>query len=100
VAALVARAWPGNVRELANAIEHAVVLAPGPLVEVADLGLEAAAAAAEDDGRILPAALGGAERAVIQRALAATGHNRTKAARLLGIGRRTLLYKLKRYGLS
>src|SRR5581483_7424072 len=41
VAALVARAWPGNVRELANAIEHAVVLAPGPLVEAADLGLEA-----------------------------------------------------------
>jgi DNA-binding NtrC family response regulator len=100
VAALVARSWPGNVRELANAIEHAVVLAPGPLVEAADLGLEAGPAAAEGDGRILPAAVGGAERAVIQRALAATGQNRTKAARLLGIGRRTLLYKLKRYGLS
>jgi DNA-binding NtrC family response regulator len=100
VAALVGRAWPGNVRELANAIEHAVVLAAGPLIEPADLGLEAEPLASGRGAGVLPAAADSAERAVIQRALAATGQNRTKAARLLGIGRRTLLYKIKRYGLS
>ncbi|HLK11237.1 MAG TPA: sigma 54-interacting transcriptional regulator [Candidatus Binatia bacterium] len=105
VTALVGRAWPGNIRELANAIEHAVVLAAGPLVEAADLGLDPGPAADDaTDGdlayrRVVPAAVDSAERAVIQRALVAAGQNRTRAARLLGIGRRTLLYKLKRYGL-
>src|SRR5207249_4719399 len=48
---------------------------------------------------VVGAAVDHTERALIARALAAAGQNRTRAARLLGIGRRTLLYKLKRHGL-
>jgi DNA-binding NtrC family response regulator len=102
LAHLVARTWPGNVRELENVIERAVVMTAGPVIGLADL--------VEDESAIPQAELGyrqtvdttvaSAERALIERALDATGANRTHAARLLGIGRRTLLYKLKRYGLS
>ena len=103
LALLVARPWPGNVRELENVIEHAVVMATGPAVLPADLGFEQAdSGAATDMGyrRARAAAVLGTERTLIERALEAAGHNRTRAARLLGIGRRTLLYKLRRYGLS
>jgi DNA-binding NtrC family response regulator len=105
--------WPGNVRELANAVERAVILSRGrPLTaEVFALsrsGGEAAppvlhlsrsdepaavpVPAAESDE--LPLNLADLERVMIQRALAATGGNRTRAARLLGISERTLRNKL------
>jgi DNA-binding NtrC family response regulator len=102
LALLVSRTWPGNVRELENVIEQAVVLADGPVLGVADLGLGARPPeeAGRDGGVALGHALESAERAVLERALAACGQNRTRAARLLGIGRRTLLYKLKRHGLG
>ena len=87
VAALVARAWPGNVRELENVIEQAAVMAEGPVIGPADYR------------GVVGAAVDHTERTLIARALAAAGQNRTRAARLLGIGRRTLLYKLKRHGL-
>jgi DNA-binding NtrC family response regulator len=102
IAALAGRPWPGNVRELENVIEQAVVMASGPVIGPDEVG--AAAAAAPSAGVAYRQAVGSAvesaERAVIERALAATGANRTRAARLLGIGRRTLLYKLKRHGLG
>ncbi len=96
------RPWTGNVRELENAVEQAVVLAEGPVLRPADLGLEVAPAGEADFDyrRVVEAAADSAERAMIERALAAAGHNRTRAARLLGIGRRTLLYKLRRHGLA
>jgi DNA-binding NtrC family response regulator len=101
LAALAARAWPGNVRELENAVEQAVVMAEGPAIEPADLGLDAPPAEPGLDYRgAVRAAQGSAERTLIERALEATDQNRTRAARLLGIGRRTLLYKLKRYGIA
>jgi DNA-binding NtrC family response regulator len=99
--ALAARPWPGNVRELENLVEQAVVLGEGPVLGLPDAGTEASA---PDDGldyrSVVGSAAGNAERALIERALAAAGQNRTRAARLLGIGRRTLLYKLKRLGLE
>jgi DNA-binding NtrC family response regulator len=101
LAVLAARPWPGNVRELENVIEQAVVLGEGPVLGPGDLGLDGVAAERGlDYHRVLGAALGSAERALIERALAASGQNRTRAARLLGIGRRTLLYKLKRLGFA
>ena len=99
--ALAARSWPGNVRELENVIEQAVVMGDGPVIAPADIGGTGGAAPSHElDYRgAVGAAVDQTERALIARALAAAGQNRTAAARLLGIGRRTLLYKLKRYGL-
>jgi len=99
---LATRPWPGNVRELENVVERAVVMATGPLISIEDLDpdREAPRGAAVDFRGTLESAVGGAERALIERALVATRNNRTQAARLLGIGRRTLLYKLKRYGIG
>ncbi len=100
--ALAERPWPGNVRELENVIEQAVVMALGPTLTPADVGLEARSSE-EQAGRwraAVRAAVGETERALLERALAQCGQNRTQAARLLGIGRRTLLYKLKAYGIA
>ncbi|MBX3728408.1 MAG: sigma-54-dependent Fis family transcriptional regulator [Candidatus Sumerlaeia bacterium] len=97
--------WPGNVRELENAIEHALVLGDAAGIELEDLpvavqrfGERRAAAAGE-------AAVGGAsleeiEQRCLLAALRRTGGNRTRAAELLGITRRTLGYRLRKYGLE
>jgi DNA-binding NtrC family response regulator len=96
--------WPGNVRELANAVERAVILCRGNVLQPADFDQQIRDAAAHP-GRpaiVSDAPGGGAidynldavERVVIERALAATGGNRTRAARLLGISERTLRNKL------
>ena len=96
--ALHAHPWPGNVRELENNIESAVVLSPGPRIEPASLPVSV------DDGSRpplhLPAAEGEVlslremERRYVIRVLELCDDNRSKAARLLGIGRNTLLRKL------
>jgi transcriptional regulator with GAF, ATPase, and Fis domain len=101
LALLAARPWAGNVRELENVIEQAVVLAEGPILGAADLGLEVSDAVGDrlDYRQVVGNTVELTERALLERALAAAGQNRTHAARLLGIGRRTLLYKLKRHGL-
>jgi DNA-binding NtrC family response regulator len=94
--------WPGNVRELRNAIERAVVLARGPVIERADLPQRVALPAlAIERGR--PAAgsriesLEDLERRAILDALQACANNKTQAARALGISLKTLHNKLKRY---
>jgi len=97
--------WPGNVRELANVIERAGILAAGGIILPEHLpdAIRARGTAAAKD---VPATSGAeevvtveeAERRAIRDALARTGGNRTKAAKLLGISRRTLLYRLKQYG--
>ncbi len=95
--------WPGNVRELQNAMERAAVLAPGRVIDAAQVHaiLPAAASDAENpaaDTR-LDATLAAAERKAILRALQASGDNKADAARRLGVSERTLWYKLKRHGL-
>jgi DNA-binding NtrC family response regulator len=114
---LLRHSWPGNVRELANVVERAVILSRGGVLRpeafqgvleavparpvLPTLGvLEAARAAAKQAGSQLAATtdaynLDELERVAIQRALAATGGNRTRAAKLLGISERTLRNKLK-----
>ena len=101
--------WPGNVRELANAIERAVILCRGNVLlpsafddQLRDprgpVTLPAAAvpneAATPSAAAALPFDLDEIERRTIVRALEATGGNRTRAAKLLGISERTLRNKL------
>lgn len=100
VDAIKAYRWPGNVRELRNAIEHAIVMGEGPIVEVADLPAALVHVARRTvDGPLLvelPARLDELEARAIDAAMEKTAGNRTKAAALLGIERVTLYNKLKR----
>ena len=90
--------WPGNIRELKNTIWRAAILAEGRPIEPVHLGLAQPVAAPASATTMVnaPRTLEQAERAVIREALAASGGNRTHAARILGIARSTLLEKLKR----
>jgi two-component system response regulator HydG len=97
--------WPGNVRELDNCIERAVALCRGSKVDVDDLPrrvrdyrAENVLVTADDPEAFVPMHV--VERRYIERVMAAVGGNRTKAARLLGLDRKTLYRKLKRYGMA
>lgn len=105
--ALTAYPWPGNVRELRNAIERMVVLARGDRLTVRDLPpavrehlrmRERTAEPPETAGGSL--SLEENERRLIRRALELTGGNRVRAAKELGISRRTLHRKILAYGLA
>ena len=93
--------WPGNVRELKNAMEHAAALAEGDLVTPADLpeaiARDASPGEPTDDRPFLP--LLEVERRHVVRVYEAVGRNKSEAARLLGIDRKTLGAKLRRFGL-
>jgi two-component system response regulator AtoC len=96
-ARLLAWAWPGNVRELKNAMERAVVLARQPLIAPGDLPARLAAS----EPPPLPRAPEGhltldeVERRHVLDVLRALGGNKAEAARVLGIGRKTLYRKLE-----
>jgi NtrC-family two-component system response regulator AlgB len=107
-AAILAYAWPGNLRELRNAVERAVILTPGTVVEPHDLGLPADLAAPPAGPRPYPPtnlALGDevsleeVEREHIARVVA-RAPSFEAAARVLGIDVTTLQRKRKRYGLA
>ena len=94
--------WPGNVRELENAIERAVLLETGTVLQAASLPpalspfLAAAAAGGGTPASVVP--LAEVERQALVHALEASDHNVTQAALSLGINRATLQRKLKKYG--
>jgi two-component system response regulator HydG len=95
--------WPGNVRELMNAVERGVVLANSEYLDKKDLPLalkdetiEGAAPLEQAIPGDLP--LEEVEKASILKTLELTGGNKSEAARRLGITRRTLHKKLKKYG--
>jgi two-component system response regulator AtoC len=97
--------WPGNVRELEHAVERAAVLANGPLIEEDDLPDEVRVApvpAALEPGRDLSVkrAFRALEEQFIRAALDRTAGNRTRAAELLDLSYRALLYKIKEYGID
>jgi DNA-binding NtrC family response regulator len=96
LAALVEHPWPGNVRELEHTVERALLLATGPLITAADLGLRARGRgpALED------MTLEDAEKHLIQRALARAGGNVSEAAQLLGLSRSALYRRLQHHGLG
>jgi two-component system, NtrC family, response regulator AtoC len=91
-------AWPGNVRQLRNALERAMILHDGPMLEES---LFAGAIQPVESSLVelnsADSSLEGLERQAIASALAAVGGNRRAAAARLGIGLRTLYEKLKRY---
>lgn len=97
---LTAHTWPGNVRELVNAMERAAVLGEGGMILPEHLpgSIRRGTAPAPEPGGSVPT-LQQTEIETIRKALAATDNNRTKAAELLGITRRGLIYKLKRFGI-
>ena len=105
--------WPGNVRELQHAAERAVILTPGPVLMASSfepirvsvtgrkspfLGVAIGPASDKSDGSVMLTTLNidEAETVLIERALQATGGNKTKAAELLGLTDRTLRNKLAR----
>lgn len=99
--------WPGNVRELENCIERGLLLCDGDSLEPESLpdSLRERPASAlftgiPGDNLSIKRAEDLLEREMIRRALEKTGGNRTHAARLLEISHRSLLYKLKEYGME
>jgi len=99
--ALIEYDWPGNVRELENAIERAVVLTENDVIEPSDLlyyGLSVEASSRPDTD--LPRRLADVEMQHIARMLKKYSGHRGKTAEALGIDRKTLRSKLKRYGLT
>jgi DNA-binding NtrC family response regulator/pSer/pThr/pTyr-binding forkhead associated (FHA) protein len=107
IAALTSYGWPGNARELRNVIERAVLLTTGPLIEPAHLALPL-----NDAPSLLPTSdsAGGseasafstgddAERERLAHALLHCGGNQSRAAKFLGIPRRTLVRQIARLGL-
>jgi two-component system NtrC family response regulator len=106
-ARLLAHPWPGNVRELLNAMQRVATFVRRPVIAAADLDFLAAAPV--DDASdpavdwlagTLPEAVERLEAAMIRRAMAEAGGNRTQAAERLGIRRQLLYQKLARYGLE
>ncbi len=99
--ALLARyAWPGNVRELEHVIERAVVLTPHSIILPDDLpqAVRSAAAASDRTGGWMT--LDNLERDYILRVLETHQRDQARTAEILGIHRKTLLRKLRRYGLA
>ena len=115
--ALVNYEWFGNVRELENAVERAVIIASGRQIEIDDLpeaisrkAFEFQAQARQErlraasEGRVigleleLPAAMDEIEKQVIEATLDYTDGDKSRASRLLNIGRKTLYRKLEQYG--
>ncbi len=87
--------WPGNIRELENAIERAVIMSRGEYIVPSDfpIAVQSADKTEIDAGKSIK----DVEKSLIVKTLNETNGNRTKAAQLLGITRRTLLNKLKEY---
>ncbi|HEX5137988.1 MAG TPA: sigma 54-interacting transcriptional regulator [Planctomycetota bacterium] len=98
LAKLEAYRWPGNIRELRNVCERCAVMAKGERIDVLDLPLEirlGGPARAPGEVRTLREM----EKDMVARALEATGGNRTRAAKLLGITYPTLKKKIDEFGL-
>ncbi len=89
--------WPGNVRELENVVERAVIVCEADRIGAEDLSISSYAAVAEMN---VNPSLEEMEKTYILRVLKETGGNQSRASQLLGIDRKTLYLKLKKYGIG
>ncbi|HLA04915.1 MAG TPA: sigma-54 dependent transcriptional regulator [Syntrophales bacterium] len=97
--------WPGNVRELKNVIERAMILGEGDTLLLEHLPMEIVGGNQEQimTGLRLPPegiSMDKLEEALVREALKMTGGNQTKAARLLGISRDSLRYRMQKFGIE
>jgi len=105
--------WPGNVRELRNMLEQTVLLASGDLITPAQLALCPGLAPASDDTRPCPSCgtacltlpkngseLAEVERALVVKTLERTGWNVTRSAKLMGLSRDMMRYRIEKMGLA
>jgi len=92
--ALRRHSWPGNVRELENVIERALVLGTGSVITLDDLPDNLRHASSSTAGRVGGKRLADVEREHIVHTLRAAAGNKTAAARVLGLDRKTLYRKL------
>jgi DNA-binding NtrC family response regulator len=104
---LLAYHWPGNVRELENVMERTILLAQGPIVEAGDVRIDttqrsrsAAAGVAADQFLPEGMTLDEYEQSLIREALKRANGNKSHAARLLGLTRNALRYRLAQMGLE
>jgi two-component system response regulator HydG len=100
--ALMQFGWPGNVRQLINAVQNAVIVCDTEKIEPRHLPPEIGAGEGGEPGSVDTAGLSldQLEKQAIRNALQVTAGNREKAAKMLGIGERTLYRKLNEYGLK
>jgi len=107
MAALERYAWPGNVRELRNVLERVLLLEDGDAITLSQLPAEIGGQGATNGNGhaptfVLPASgvdLETLEREFLCQALERTAGNKTSAARLLGLSRDTMRYRLEKYGI-
>ncbi len=99
--------WPGNVRQLENSVERAVALASGPVIDAKDIHLDtapgrASAASSSAADQFLPEGmtLEQWEDNMIREALRRANGNKSQAARLLGLSRNALRYRLSKLGVA
>jgi two-component system NtrC family response regulator len=95
--------WPGNVRELRNAMQHAAVLCDSDEIQLSDLpaAIQDFQSGPPDAGKSTgEQTLAEIEIQCIRQAMQKSGLNRTRAAKLLGVSRRTLGYRIEKYGLA
>ncbi len=95
---LVAHAWPGNIRELRNVVDRAVLTAEGDTIRAGDLALSASdlvTIATQSQWTLVQL-----EESYIREVLRETRANYSRAAEILGINRKTLLEKRRRYGID
>ena len=94
--------WPGNVRELENVIERSMVLCSGDMLGAEDIKLDMARSRPNQAASFLPdgMSLDDYEQSIIREALRRAGGNKSQAARLLGITRNALRYRLSQMGIE
>lgn len=92
--------WPGNLRQLKNTVKRATLLAQGDFITLNELGEEILTSPPAPASESFNLHDEGLEKQRIQHALHRTGYNKTKAAQLLGIDRKTLYNKMKLYNIN
>jgi transcriptional regulator with PAS, ATPase and Fis domain len=99
---LLKHAWPGNVRELSNCLERAMIFIETDTIQTSDLALFERDISSQRQWSVPPGGLvlDDVEQNLISSALHQAGNNKSKAARLLGLSRDTLRYRMEKYGLE